>query len=99
LGAGGRAFKSPRPDQIQRFQWLADFSNLKNGMVCIPAMERFEQFIKQRIYLKNVSTRTVEWYREAFKWLAKFPLTDDGLKEFVIAMRQAGLQPVSCISS
>jgi integrase/recombinase XerD len=59
-------------------------------------MEKFEQFIKERIYLKNVSPRTVEWYREAFKWLGKFPLTDDGLKEFVIAMRQAGLKPVSC---
>ena len=59
-------------------------------------MEKFEQFIKERIYLKNVSPRTVEWYREAFKWLAKFPLTEDGLKEFVIAMRQAGLKPVSC---
>ena len=59
-------------------------------------MEKFEQFIKERIYLKNVSPRTVEWYRESFKWLVKFPLTEDGLKEFVIGMRQGGLQPVSC---
>jgi integrase/recombinase XerD len=65
-------------------------------MVCIPAMEKFEQFIKERIYLKNVSPRTVEWYREAFRRLANFPLTGDGLKEFVISMRQGGLKPVSC---
>lgn len=59
-------------------------------------MEKFEQFIRERIYLKNVSPRTVEWYRESFKWLVKFPLTEAGLKEFVIAMRQSGLKPVSC---
>jgi site-specific recombinase XerD len=59
-------------------------------------MERFEQFIKERICLKNVSPRTVQWYRESFKWLSRFPLTEDGLKDFVIAMRQAGLQPISC---
>jgi integrase len=60
--------------------------------------QKFEQFIKERIYLKNVSPRTVEWYRESFKWLSRFPLTEDGMKEFVIGMRQAGLQPISCNS-
>lgn len=59
-------------------------------------MEKFEQFIKERIYLKNVSPRTVEWYRECFKRLSKHPLTEDGLKAFVIGMRESGLQPISC---
>lgn len=58
----------------------------------------FEQFIKERIYLHNVSERTVEWYRQSFAWLSRFPLTEDGAKAFVIGMRQAGLSPISCNS-
>jgi integrase/recombinase XerD len=29
----------------------------------------FEQFIRERQYLHNVSPRTIQWYGEAFKWL------------------------------
>jgi integrase/recombinase XerD len=58
----------------------------------------FEQFVQERIYLQNVSPRTVEWYRQSFKWLSKYPLTEEGLKNFVIAMREAGLKPISCNS-
>src|SRR2546423_7550725 len=61
-------------------------------------MPEFEQFIQERIYLHNVSPRTVDWYRQTFKWLEKFPLTEQGLKDLVIGMRQAGLQAVSCNS-
>ena len=56
----------------------------------------FELFIKERRYLKNVSERTIQWYRESFAWLGKYPLTEAGVKEFVIGMRQGGLKPVSC---
>ena len=48
----------------------------------------YEKFIKERVYLHNVSPRTVQWYRESFKWLAALPLTHDGLKDLVIKMRQ-----------
>jgi integrase/recombinase XerD len=58
----------------------------------------FEQFVKERRYLHNVSERTVQWYEEAFAWLSKFPLTADGAKDCVVAMRQAGLKPTSCNS-
>lgn len=61
-------------------------------------MSGFEKFIQERIYLQNVSPRTVDWYRQTFKWLEKYLLTEDGLKELVIGMRQAGLQAVSCNS-
>jgi len=27
----------------------------------------FEKFIQERTYLKNVSPRTIEWYRQTFK--------------------------------
>jgi len=61
-------------------------------------MSGFEQFIQERIYLRNVSPRTVDWYHQTFKWLEKYPLTEEGLKQFVIAMREAGLQAISCNS-
>ena len=56
----------------------------------------FENFIKERKYLYNVSDATVVWYEQSFAWLKRFPLTEDGLKQFVIAMREAGLKPISC---
>ncbi len=59
-------------------------------------MSEFERFIQERIYLQNVSPRTVDWYRQSLKWLSKFPLTEEGLKQVVVAMRQSGLQPISC---
>jgi integrase/recombinase XerD len=61
-------------------------------------MSGFEKFIQERIYLQNVSPRTVEWYKQTFKWLEKYPLTEEGLKELVVGMRQAGLQAISCNS-
>jgi len=51
-------------------------------------MEQFEQFIKKRIYLKNVSPRTVEWYRACFKWLSKYPLTEDGFPDYAKDFRR-----------
>ncbi len=59
-------------------------------------MSEFERFVQERIYLHNVSPRTVDWYKQSLKWLGRFPLTDEGLKQVVVAMRQSGLQPVSC---
>lgn len=61
-------------------------------------MSGFEQFIQERIYLRNVSPRTVDWYHQTFKWLEKYPLTEQGLKDLIVSMRQAGLQPISCNS-
>jgi integrase/recombinase XerD len=56
----------------------------------------FDDFIRERRYLHNVSPKTIEWYRQSFNWLGRFPLTEDGVKEFVIAMREAGLKAISC---
>lgn len=53
----------------------------------------FEQFIREQQYLKGVSPRTIQWYRESFKWRGS-PNAD--LKDFVIGMRQKGLKPGSC---
>jgi integrase/recombinase XerD len=56
----------------------------------------FEQFIKERQYLQNVSPRTIQWYRESFKWLGNPNPSRADLKDFVIRMREKGLNPASC---
>src|SRR5437660_1749709 len=58
----------------------------------------FELFIKERRYLQNVSERTIQWYEESFKWLGRYELTEQGLKDFVLGMREKGLKPISCNS-
>jgi integrase/recombinase XerD len=58
--------------------------------------ERFEQFIKERQFLNNVSPRTLQWYRESFKWLNDEQPDQQALKMFVIRMREHGLKATSC---
>ena len=55
----------------------------------------FEQFIQERTYLKNVSPRTVEWYRESFRWLNNPEPAQTDLTDLVIRMRQRGLKATS----
>jgi integrase/recombinase XerD len=57
---------------------------------------KFEQFLRERQYLKNVSRRTLGWYQESFRWLGSPDPTHCDLKSLVIRMRQAGLKPTSC---
>jgi len=55
-------------------------------------MKPFEQFLKERKYLKNVSARTVEFYEDCRKAVEKFgDFSEDGLKQWVIASRESGL--------
>jgi hypothetical protein len=54
-------------------------------------MTPFEQFIKERRYLNNVSERSIEWYGLAFKWLQTENPTQADLKQTVIKMREDGL--------
>src|ERR1700756_3431090 len=54
-------------------------------------MTRFDQFLKQRRYLGNVSERSIEWYQQAFKWLPNENPTESELKQTVIRMREEGL--------
>jgi hypothetical protein len=42
--------------------------------------EQFEQFIKERQFISNVSPRTIEWYRESFQLLDTPDPTPDELK-------------------
>ncbi|HVN17453.1 MAG TPA: tyrosine-type recombinase/integrase [Dongiaceae bacterium] len=59
-------------------------------------MSKFEQFIKERQYLQNVSPRTVQWYQESLKWLRVEEPTEANLKDFVFRMREKNLKPTSC---
>src|SRR5215831_17936456 len=59
-------------------------------------IEQFEQFIKERQFISNVSPRTIEWYRQSLAWLDNPEPTQDQLKSLVIGMREHGLKPASC---
>jgi hypothetical protein len=68
----------------------------------------FAQFVRERIYLNNVTPRTREWYESAWKAFSRFqrtepPRSPDGplitrtdLQRFVIHLRERGVKPVSC---
>jgi len=61
-------------------------------------MPGFQQFIKERQYLANVTPATVSWYENSLKWLPSESPTREDLKSAVIRMREKGLKPsgVNC---
>jgi integrase/recombinase XerD len=59
-------------------------------------VNRFDDFIRHRQYLLNVSDNTISWYRHAFKWLPSQNPTQDELNGMVLRMREAGLKPTGC---
>ena len=66
-------------------------------------VELFEQFLKERQYLKNVTRKTLIWYQTAFQAFARLvtvatpaDLNRRVLQAFVIGLRQRGVAPVSC---
>jgi integrase/recombinase XerD len=63
----------------------------------------FEQFIRERRYLKNVTPKTEAWYRSAFDALTRTvqvatpaELNKAALTSFIVGLRERGLSPVSC---
>jgi integrase len=59
-------------------------------------MRTFADFVKERQYLKNVSPRTIEFYWDCFKSVQKHgDFTPEGLKNWIIGSRQAGVSPAS----
>jgi integrase/recombinase XerD len=64
----------------------------------------FEQFIRERIYVKNVTPATRQWYESAWQAFQRSPvhspdatiITRADLTNFVVHLRERGLQPVSC---
>ena len=59
-------------------------------------LPRFEQFIRERQYLHNVSPRTIEWYRESLKWLDSETPTQSELNAAVARMREKGRKVSGC---
>jgi integrase/recombinase XerD len=62
-------------------------------------LPKFEQFIRERQYLHNVSPATVSWHTHNLKWLPSETPTEDELKQTVIRMRQKGLRETGCNSA
>jgi integrase/recombinase XerD len=56
-------------------------------------MERFEEFLTERKYLKNVSAKTLVYYRCAFKSWEQHSQGD--WKTWIVNLRQSGLSAVS----
>ena len=60
----------------------------------------FEQFVKELVYLKNVSPLTIRSYRQAYDRYLKYGQenvpTKVSLNQFVVGMREAGLAPTTC---
>jgi hypothetical protein len=65
-----------------------------------PLATLFDQFLKERTYLKNVTPSTLIWYRVAFKNYAA-TIADDAppmptkaaMQQFVITQRERGIRP------
>ena len=62
----------------------------------------FEQFLRQRTYVHNVTPKTRDWYQaawQAFKQSQSQPATEitkADLLAFVVHLRERGVKPVSC---
>jgi integrase/recombinase XerD len=56
----------------------------------------FEQFIRERQYLHNVTESTVLWYRDSLRWLPSESPSQQELKDAVIRMSQSGRKATGC---
>lgn len=62
-------------------------------------LPKFEQFIKERQYLHNVSPATVAWHTHNLKWLPSETPTEVEFKAMVVRMREKGLRATGCNSA
>ncbi len=68
----------------------------------------FQQFLRERTYINNVTPSTIEWYESAWKAFntaqASAPPRPDSapliskadLQHFVVHLRERGIKPVTC---
>ena len=68
-----------------------------------PPATLFDKFLQERLYLKNVTPRTLVWYRVAFNsYRASLAVdapvlpTRATLQQFLIQLRDRGIRPVTC---
>lgn len=60
--------------------------------------EKFEQFIKEKRFLDNLSEKTIKSYKLAFSWFEKLDgdFNKQALNNFVIGLRESGMNPGGC---
>jgi integrase/recombinase XerD len=59
-------------------------------------MKPFEDFVKERKYLQNVSPRTIDFYWDCQKSVARFgDFSEDGLKKWILGQRENGISATS----
>ena len=56
----------------------------------------FNDFIRERRYLNNVSASTISWYAHDLKFLPNESPSQAELKEVVLRMREKGLKATGC---
>lgn len=59
-------------------------------------LPRFEQFIRERQYLQNVTPATVAWYRHSLKWLESETPSQNELTDALLRMRENGRNATGC---
>jgi integrase/recombinase XerD len=59
-------------------------------------LPRFEQFIRDRQYIHNVTPATVHWYRHSLKWLESESPSQKELTDAVLRMREKGRNASGC---
>jgi integrase/recombinase XerD len=63
-------------------------------------VQHFEQFIRSRQFLKNVTPKTLDWYATSFAALRRHHPGEEfskaSLDDFVISLRESGVSPISC---
>jgi len=62
-------------------------------------LPRFEQFIRERRYLQNVTPATIDWYTQSLKWLPTETPDANELKDAVLRMREKGRNACGCNST
>jgi hypothetical protein len=55
-------------------------------------MTQIEKFLKEKMYLQNVSSCTLDWYTHALKKLPSEQPTQEQLNNLVISLRESGLK-------
>jgi integrase/recombinase XerD len=62
-------------------------------------LPKFEQFIRERQYLHNVTAATVQWHTHNLKWLRTESPLQEELNDAVMRMREKGLKATGCNSA
>ena len=61
-------------------------------------LPRYEQFIREKQFLNNVTPATISWYRHCFRWLTTEEPTQRDLNDMVLRMRESGNKITGCNS-